>query len=364
MLELPGQLTQAAPGQIEVRVHELAEVISNRNTLKILRSFPDANPADSVLTNEFGDRIKILDRTRIFRLRFPSGTELDEVVEELQKTRGIVFAETIPLYEFDSNVPDDPHLATRQWNLHHTGQGLQPAVTSAGRADVRALEAWAIYTGSPDVKIGIIDSGVRLTLEDLISKVSGDSYIESDPNKYHGTHVAGIAAALTNNQKGIAGMDWNAQIISRNYNDLEPEQIYDSIISALSEDAHVLNNSWSGPQFNSIVASAFATAYKMNAVSVATTGNTEVQETRYPGALPNVMAIGASNHLNQRAGYSTFGNHIDVVAPGGRGSGFPSTQNIYSTWGTSNSAYVYSFGTSMAAPHVSGIASLLRGYGI
>jgi thermitase len=356
VLQIPEHVQEVMPQLATITVHELENLMMRHNVQSILRSFPDADPGDTVLVNEFGERLQLIDRTRIFRLRFPAGTNLEEVVKELQETPGVIFAETIPEYTFFT-IPNDTHFQTRQWNLRHTGQHNQPPVNAAGRADIRASEAWDIYRGSQSIRIGIIDSGMRLTHEDLSSKVTGDAHTGNS----HGTHVGGIASAMTHNSKGIAGVDWNARLISRNISGFDPEVIYDKIISALSAGSHVLNNSWGGASMGTLVRSAFATAYKMNSVLIASTGNSGENVIEYPAGLLNVIAVGASNHLNEQSWFSNYGNHIDVVAPGGYGDA-DERWDIYSTWGTSNTAYRYDWGTSMAAPHVSGLSSLLRGY--
>ena len=106
---------------------------------------------------------------------------------------------------------------------------------------------------------------------------------------------------------------------------------------------------------------AFAYAFKMNRVSVATMGNTGITETRYPGALPNVIAIGATQNNDINSPFSTRGNHIDVVAPGGINP-YPyyDGRDIFST--TVGNNYAYTSGTSFSAPQVTGLTSLLKGY--
>lgn len=97
-------------------------------------------------------------------------------------------------------------------------------------------------------------------------------------------------------------------------------------------------------------------------VSIAASGNTWGSIDYYPASIPVVMSVGASNHENRRSQYSSYFSTIDLVAPGGFGDFPPSHRDIYSTFGTSDTQYAYDAGTSMAAPHVSGTASLLQGY--
>jgi subtilisin family serine protease len=357
---LPERQSEVPLSHAVITVPELAELLTQRNAEMILRSFPDADPSDTVFVSEFGQAIHLIDRTRVFRLRFPKGENLDTIVEKLNIIPGIIFAYQPPQYELDT-TPNDYWFPRRQWHFNHTGQYDQPPVTGSGRADIRAVEAWSIYKGSSSVKIGIMDTGVRLNHPDLSGKVVGDNWT----NDSHGTHVAGIAGAKSNNTEGIAGLDWHASIVSKDVRYFDPEVIYTKITSALNEGVHVLNNSWSGVQGTGpadlLTRRAFVAAYKANVVAVATMGNTGIEQTRYPGAWPHVIAVGATNHTNEKSGFSTWGDHIDVVAPGGWSASPPSVHyNIWSTYGSPN--YQYNAGTSMAAPQVTGLSSLLRGY--
>jgi subtilisin family serine protease len=257
-LTLPPQVPDAEIRQVSIHRPEVADVLAQHGATHVLRSFPGASAADTVLVSEFGQRIRLIDRTRVLRFRFPVNAPLEAIAEQLSRTPGIVFAYRIPQYELAALpaiateqvsvavTPNDPHFGTRQWNLHHTGSGFQPPVTSAGRADIRALEAWDLFKGSPNVRIGIIDTGMLLGHEDLSGRVTGDSPAATGSPSYdsHGTHVGGIAGALTDNAKGIAGVDWFAQIISRNVHPFSPEVIYDKIISAANAGSHIMNNSW------------------------------------------------------------------------------------------------------------------------
>jgi thermitase len=249
-----------------------------------------------------------------------------------------------PLY------PNDPLFELGfQWGLYNHGQsGGTPD------ADIDAPEAWEIFTGSPNVKIGIIDGGVENWHEDLSGKVSGDSGWGWGGQ---GFHVAGIAAAKTNNDTGIAGVDWNARIISQRIDNVDDPGIYDAIMDAVNAGADVLNNSWQltnpdgSARYSLTVRKAFANAYKLNRVAVAAMGDGVNCTIQYPAAFgQGIIAVGATDRNDLEAFFTCTGNHIDVSAPGVDIMGcFP---------------YVYGYldGTSEAAPHVSGLASLLKGY--
>jgi subtilisin family serine protease len=141
-----------------------------------------------------------------------------------------------------SVFPNDPYF-NLQWGLHNTGQA-----GGESDADIDAPEAWDYEQGESSVIIGIIDTGVQGSHEDLSGKVSGESIIGHP----HGTHVAGIAAANTNNGIGVAGVSWNSlihaeEIYTSSFDDAE---IYQDIKDAVQAGAFVLNDSWGGPDYS------------------------------------------------------------------------------------------------------------------
>jgi subtilisin family serine protease/tetratricopeptide (TPR) repeat protein len=258
-------------------------------------------------------------------------------------------------------IPNDEHFG-RQWNLRNTGQyGGTPG------ADIKAPEAWDIYTGNSSNIIAVVDGGIDNTHPDLSGKVSGDAGWGWNG---HGIHVAGIASAKTNNTTGVAGVDWNAQLHAQRVDNTDDAGTYQAVVDAVNYSANVrvLNNSWGlypWGRYSTTVRLAFAYAYKMNRVAAAAMGNNGTTSTIYPAGFgQGIIAVGATTVFDSKADYSNMGNHIDVSAPGGYYD--QNERQILSTcrdgYLFSDPDYEYMCGTSMATPHVSGIASLLKGY--
>lgn len=350
VLDFPPNVSRSvAIDSLVVRSPEFMSVMQNFNIRTIAKAFPNFADSDTIRFNK-GIPVKIPQFSRIFSVHVPKITDIDFVIEELEKLPGVLYAEK----QTDAYLFQDSTYSN-QWHLNNTGQ----SGGTAG-ADIKAEDAWSIFTGSSSIKIGIIDSGVETNHEDLSGKASGDP----SSSDYHGTHVAGIAAAKANNHYGGRGVDWNAQILSKRI--FNPYYVGDAtaankIISAVDNGANILNHSWGGSNFKTTVRLAFSYAYKMDRVSVVAMGNNNGSQTQYPaGYGKGVIAVGSTQDNDFISPFSNIGNHIDVSAPGGLNTNPNDPHNIWSTWG--GNSYIYDAGTSMAAPVVSGIASLLKGY--
>jgi len=236
-------------------------------------------------------------------------------------------------------TPNDPGFAN-QW----------------GMVKVQASEAWDVTTGSPDVTIAILDTGVDLDHPDLASKIVANINFSSsstvDDVHGHGTHVAGIAAAITNNGIGVAGLGYRATIM--NVKVLGDDGLgYDSwiakgIIWAADNGAEVINLSLGSPAPGSTLETAIKYAWSKGVVVVAAAGNYGNSAPCYPAYYTNCIAVAGTDHYDRLAGWSNYGDWVDVAAPG---------VNIVST--LINSGYGYKSGTSMASPHAAGLAALV-----
>jgi thermitase len=267
-----------------------------------------------------------------------------------------------------------------QWGLHNTGQRLidpdtgECSTSGALDADIDWLEVWESNAhGRDTIKIAIVDTGIESTHPDLQSKIVETwvaSQIAEGPTDLigHGTHVAGIAAANTNNRVGIAGVGINSKVGSLKACQCYPDPIFcytgicqdwdtaEAILHAKDQRYHVVNMSLGGTEVSSTVEAAVAQAFSAGMVLVSSAGNSYLHEAlSYPAAYDGVIAVAATDWYDNLASFSNFGQWVEVAAPG---------VNILSTYpaaGCSNIAdcYAWMSGTSMASPMVAGVAALV-----
>lgn len=353
-LELPREAKGVTEMQnATVRSSELSKVLSETKASVIARAFPNWPLKDSTVLREDGVPVKMPSFHRIFTLTFSTEAEADAAIKRLQNIPAVLFAEKHAQPTLDN---DPSYINGTQWHLNNNGLNGGTA-----GADINAEGAWAIFTGSSNTTIAIIDTGVEIGHDEFTGKATG----ETPSGSGHGTGVAGVAAARAMNGTGIRGVNWEAQILSKKIDDnwgqwIGDPDVAEKITDAVNEGADVLNCSWSFPDHSNTLAIAFAYAYKMNRVSVATMGNTGIEQTRYPGALTNVIAVGATQNNDLHSDFSTTGAHIDVVAPGGSGNIIFPERDIFTT--ALANGYNFVAGTSFAAPQVTGLASLLKGF--
>jgi subtilisin family serine protease len=214
------------------------------------------------------------------------------------------------------------------------------------------------------VIVAVLDTGVDLDHPDLCGKVltdididmvNGDSSAEDDHS--HGTHVAGIAAAITNNGVGVAGIGWNSAVLPVKVLDScgggDALTLADGIMYATNNGADVINMSLGAAidYCPSYVQDAANYAHEQGVVLVSAGGNTSSSSDFFPANCDHVLGVAATKSDGSLASYSTSGGHINAAAPG---------SGIYST--ILNGNYGYKSGTSMAAPFVAGLAGLLRSH--
>ncbi|MCS7286225.1 MAG: S8 family peptidase [Anaerolineae bacterium] len=278
---------------------------------------------------------------RVKVLLVPRGKE-KEWINRLRASSLVEYAEPAQLVRA-LLTPNDPFWSY-QWNMSLIG----------------APQAWDVTTGTSVVTVSIVDTGIDLDHPEFSGRiVQGWNFVKNDPypgdDNGHGTHVAGIASARGNNYIGIAGMAWNVKILPykvlNNKGEGYDYNVANAIVSAADRGARVINLSLGGPS-SAVMASAVDYASRKGCLLVAAAGNFASNQVLYPAAYPQVMAVSAINYYSGTAWYSNYGPEIEVAAPGGD-SFYEILSTLPDDW------YGYDAGTSMAAPHVAGLAALI-----
>lgn len=333
---------------------------------------------------------------RLFRIIVPSGLGEVNAIAELSANPYVEYAEGNAIYTVDV-TPSDTRFG-EQWALNNTGQ-----TGGTSDADIDAPEAWNLATGSEDVTIAIIDTGITFNHPDLQNNIwtnagemgggketdgidndgngeiddwRGWDYVNSDNNpsddnsSYHGSHVAGIAGAEGDNSLGVVGVCWTVKLMaikgiaangSGNVADL-----INAIDYARLNGANIINASWGSYTYSASLTTAIERTMTAGILFVAAAANdgynTDISGYQhYPSSYDsdNMISVLSTDHNDTLSSFSNYGLYsVDLGAPGGTGDG--SSKDILST--LSASVYGRLAGTSMATPFVSGTAALLLGY--
>ena len=318
---------------------------------------------------------------QFLRIRIRRNTTAKEMVAVYTREPDVEYAEpNFILRAF--TVPNDP-LYSYQWHMDNLDYG-----------GINMESAWDHETGSPDVIVAVVDTGVAYAdngrfkrAPDLAntSFVSGYDFVNNDaePNddESHGTHVTGTIAQSTNNNLGVAGVAFNVSImpikvLDRNGSGTDAD-IADGIYFAANNGADIINLSLGGEDSSTTLENAVAYAYNNGVTIVCAAGN-EFQQgnpTSYPAAYnAYCIAVGATRYDEARAPYSNTGSYIDLTAPGGdldvdqNDDGYNDgvLQQTFSpiTKRPNDFGYWFFDGTSMASPHVAGVAALVIANGV
>lgn len=313
----------------------------------------DIEQIEPVFNPESGEDIE--DLNRIYKLKLGLGTsrtgslaDMLEVCRELSLSGEFVYAEpnyiyTSSEYSNSSGGVSNDSDSDKQWGLR----------------TINADGAWD-YSQGKGILVAVIDSGVNLDHSDLESNIRGEkSFVSAsaDDNDGHGTHCAGIISAIKDNGIGIAGVAPKAYIMPiKVFRDGEAttDNVVRGIYYAKEKGAKVISCSFGGPK-SLTMRSAVLYAYRQGCIIVAAAGNIQLgsspRSTSYhPASIPGVLTVAAINRYGDRASFSCFGRCVDVAAPG---------VDIYSTINGDDDRYGYKSGTSMACPHVAGLAALI-----
>lgn len=352
----------------------------------ILVKYKDSGTSDAIsvtqrLGGRLGERFKAV--PGLHRVGLAAGQSVDEALTQYRNDPNVLYAE--PDYLLTATaIPDDPRF-DELWGLNNEGQ-----TGGSIDADSDVAEGWDVITGG-NLLVAVIDTGVNYNHEDLAAnmwvnpgEIPGDG-IDNDNNGYvddihgydftnndgdpmddhrHGTHVAGTIGAVGNNGIGIAGVNWDLEIMAIKFLDASgngsTSDAIEAIGYAVDNGAAITNASWGANEpFSQALYDAIADARDANHLFVAGAGNGNAfgigqdndSNPFYPASfdLENIISVAATDHNDNRAGFSNYGTtSVDLAAPG---------VDILST--TLGNNYELLSGTSMASPHVAGVASLV-----
>ncbi|MDX2228090.1 MAG: S8 family peptidase [Leptolyngbyaceae cyanobacterium bins.349] len=255
-------------------------------------------------------------------------------------------------------IPNDPEYG-KQWNLR----------------SINVEQAWDETKGK-DVTVAVIDTGIS-QVPDLEQTKFATGYdfvndqAEANDDNGHGTHVAGTIAESTNNNFGVAGIAYEATLMPLKVLSSQGggtvADIAEAIRFAADHGADVINMSLGGGGESSLMQEAIAYAHSKNVVVVAAAGNSGRNAAEYPARYPYVIGVSALDAVGNKTPYSNFGAGIDLAAPGGLITGDDKLGGILQNTvnpETGESVFEAYQGTSMAAPHVAGVAALVKAMGV
>lgn len=256
-------------------------------------------------------------------------------------------------------APLQPHVPAR------SGLPNDPLLPAQYGFSITGMEqVWQQHPGRPEVVVAVIDSGIDGSHPEFQGQLlEGFDFTLKTPapggniDGYgHGTHVAGVIGALSNNGQGIAGMAPGCKLmpvrIFNNWGQSESGRSAKAVIWAVDQGAKVINASWGSPMLGEASKAAYEYALAKDVVFVAAVGNAGNEDPKYPGAVPEAIGVAATNADDRWGSFSTFGEWVDLGAPG---AGILSTYPL-----AKGNGYRIMDGTSMAAPFVSAAAALLR----
>jgi len=321
---------------------------------------------DSTIAAYRAERLKRIPGLGIYQIRIARDQSVKETLEVMRLNPDVVYA--VPNHRASITTTPRDTLFDAQYALYNQGQSIGAPGSPQGKlsADIKATAGWEETRGSSDIVIAVLDTGVDMLHPDLAAKIvpGGYDFANDDDNATddngHGTMAAGIAAADTDNNEGIAGVAWDCMILPVKVMDDEGSGYYSWIIEgirwATDNGADVINLSLGGDESDPAMEDALRYANERGVVVVASAGN-DGDSVLYPAAYDAYcLAVAATDYNDICPDWSNPGPQIDVAAPGERIISCVPTW----FWGQDSLPYAWGYGTSFSAPHVAGQAALIK----
>jgi uncharacterized repeat protein (TIGR01451 family) len=357
---------RAVPNEVVVKIRNAASA----NDVAALERLADAQDSKRLAKLTSGTLIRMKSRSK----------NADAVATALQHNPNVEYVEPNFVIRLVA-TPNDPSFNTL-WGLRNTGQTISGIPGNAG-ADIDAPEAWNVTTGSASVVVGVIDTGIDYNHPDLAANIWSNPGGKGNPDcaagthgfnaitgtcdpmddNDHGTHVAGTIGAAGNNGVGVTGVNWTTSIMGLKFLDWTGSGTIADAIAAIDfavqakidgVNIRVLSNSWGGGPFSKALLDEINKANEHDILFVAAAGNDATNNDVFPHypsnySTPNMISVAATDNRDGLAWFTNLGaTTVHLAAPG---------VDIRST--IAGGGYAYFNGTSMATPHVSGVAALL-----
>lgn len=317
-------------------------------------------------------RVRHFKTSEVFAVLAGPGLNTKNALSILTSDERVAYAEpnylyhTLEMRDSKASTPTNDAKMGQLWGMQNTGQSDEAGQVGKVGADINVVPVWNEgITGNRSVKVAVIDTGIDYTHPDLLGNadsVNGWNFITNTAggmdDHNHGTHCAGTIGALGNNNVGVAGVNWNVTIIPVKFLDSQGSGSLENAVQAIQYatklGVNIMSNSWGGGPFTQSLYDAIKGAQDKGILFVAAAGNDSNDNDASPSypatyQLDNVISVAATDNRDQIASFSNFGRtKVHVAAPGVK---------IVST--VKGGEYATFSGTSMATPHVSGIAALL-----
>jgi hypothetical protein len=328
----------------------------------------DASRAEEIIRRE-GGRVLVRQRTPgYYTVAVPEGAGLFGTIRRFADLPEVAFAEPSEAGFNDLHyIPNDADF-NQLWGMRNFGQVVNGDLGTPG-IDIAATQAWDLHRGDPEVIVAVLDTGADLDHPDLAANILPRGVedwdfddipgVVPDDEDGHGTHVAGTAAAVDNGT-GVIGVAPACRVMplrlnlvaGMNQNRADAINYVSTQAAAHPERRYVISCSWGTSGDHAGIRNAIADAVnERNIVVCFSAGNDDVNTDvtpTYPGVYDDVISVAALDQNGRKADFSNFGTNIEVCAPG---------VNVYST--IPDDTYAFLDGTSMAAPHVAGLAALV-----